>query len=56
VLESKFKNHVVGLPVPHRAMFFEFSILIFFPSYRQKATHFWQILPEKFIFQVNIFS
>jgi len=50
VLELKFKNHVVDLPVHQSTYFFEFSIF-FLESYRQKTTHFWPILPEKFIFQ-----
>jgi len=50
VLELKFKNHVLDLPVPQSTYFSEFSIF-FLQNYRQKSTHFWPFLPEKFIFQ-----
>jgi len=50
VLELKFKNYVLDLPVPQSTCFFEFSIF-FLQGYRQKSTHVWPILLEEFFFQ-----
>jgi len=49
VLELKFKNHVVDLPVPQSTCFFEFSIFLL-QSYRQKLPIFGQFYLKSLFF------